>query len=61
MNIAVRYYSRAGNKKLLADTIASEAHVKAISVDSAVYLSTHTPEGYENLEGKKVVDLKNMY
>ena len=35
MNIAVRYYSRSGNTKLLAETIASEAHVKAISVDSA--------------------------
>lgn len=34
MNIAVRYYSRSGNTKLLAETIASEAHVKAISVDS---------------------------
>lgn len=35
MNIAVRYYSRSGNTKLLAETIESEAHVKAISVDSA--------------------------
>ena len=34
MNIAVRYYSRSGNTKLLAETIANEAHVKAISVDS---------------------------
>ncbi len=25
-----------------------------------VYLSTHTPLGYENLDAKKVVDLKNM-
>ncbi len=34
MNIAVRYYSRSGNTKLLAETIANEAHVKAVSVDS---------------------------
>lgn len=34
MNIAVRYYSRSGNTKLLAEAIANEAHVKAISVDS---------------------------
>lgn len=25
-----------------------------------VYLSTHSPQGYENLEGKKVMDLNNM-
>ncbi|MBR1454283.1 MAG: flavodoxin [Lachnospiraceae bacterium] len=34
MNITVRYYSRSGNTKLLAETIANEAHVKAVSVDS---------------------------
>ena len=34
MNIAVRYYSRSGNTKLLAETIADEVHVKAVSVDS---------------------------
>lgn len=34
MNIAVRYYSRSGNTKLLAETIANEALVKAVSVDS---------------------------
>lgn len=34
MNIAVRYYSRSGNTKLLAETIANETHVKAVSVDS---------------------------
>ena len=34
MNIAVRYYSRSGNTKLLAEAIANETHVKAISVDS---------------------------
>ena len=31
-----------------------------ISSHPTVYLSTHTPQGYENLEGKKVVDLNNM-
>jgi glyoxylase-like metal-dependent hydrolase (beta-lactamase superfamily II)/rubredoxin len=30
-----------------------------IGSHSTVYLSTHTPLGYENLEGKKVVDLDN--
>lgn len=34
MNIAVRYYSRSGNTRLLADTIANEVHVKAVSVDT---------------------------
>jgi len=33
MNIEVRYYSRGGNTKLLADAIAKEAQVKAISID----------------------------
>lgn len=33
MKIAVRYYSRGGNTKLLADTIAKEAIAPAISVD----------------------------
>ena len=45
MNIAVRYYSRSGNTKLLAETIANEAHVKAVSVDSV------------NAEIKESVDL----
>lgn len=31
-----------------------------ISKHPTVYLSTHTPQGYENLEGKKVIDLNNM-
>ena len=30
-----------------------------IGAHPTVYLSTHTPLGYENLENKKVVDLKN--
>ena len=30
-----------------------------ISSHPTVYLSTHTPQGYENLEGKKVIDLNN--
>ena len=30
-----------------------------ISSHPTVYLSTHTPQGYENLEGKTVVDLNN--
>ena len=34
MNIAVRYYSRSGNTKLLAEAIANEVNVKAVSVDS---------------------------
>lgn len=33
MKIAVRYYSRGGNTKKLADAIASEAGVKAETVD----------------------------
>ena len=33
MNIAVRYYSRSGNTKLLADAIAKGLNVNAISVD----------------------------
>ncbi len=33
MNIAVRYYSRSGNTKLLAEAIAKGANVSAISVD----------------------------
>ena len=34
MNIKVRYYSRSGNTKLLADAIAKGLNVEAISVDS---------------------------
>ena len=34
MKIAVRYYSRSGNTKLLAEAIANEVNVKAVSVDS---------------------------
>lgn len=34
MNIAVRYYSRSGNTKLLAEAIANEVNVKAVPVDS---------------------------
>ena len=30
-----------------------------ISNHATVYLSTHTPLGYENLESKKVIDLNN--
>jgi glyoxylase-like metal-dependent hydrolase (beta-lactamase superfamily II)/rubredoxin len=30
-----------------------------ISSHPTVYLSTHTPQGYENLEGKVIVDLNN--
>lgn len=30
-----------------------------VSKHPTVYLSTHTPQGYENLEGKKVIDLNN--
>lgn len=33
MNIAVRYYSRSGNTKAVADAIAKEAGVSAVSVD----------------------------
>ncbi len=33
MNIAVRYYSRSGNTKQVADAIAKAADVTAISVD----------------------------
>ncbi len=35
MNIAVRYYSRSGNTKLLAEAIAKGVGVEAISVDAA--------------------------
>lgn len=31
-----------------------------ISKNPTVYLSTHSPQGYENLESKKVIDLNNM-
>ena len=33
MKIAVRYYSRSGNTKAVADAIAKEAGVEAVSVD----------------------------
>ena len=33
MNIAVRYYSRSGNTKALADAIAEAAQVQALSVE----------------------------
>ena len=45
MNIAVRYYSRSGNTKKLAEAIASSLAVPAISVDS------------ENAEIKEEVDV----
>ena len=34
MKVAVRYYSRGGNTKLLADSIAASASVNALSVDN---------------------------
>ena len=34
MNVAVRYYSRSGNTKAIAEAIARKAKVEAISVDS---------------------------
>ncbi|MEE8808542.1 MAG: flavodoxin family protein [Lactimicrobium sp.] len=34
MNTAVRYYSRSGNTKLVAEAIANALHVKAVSVDT---------------------------
>ena len=34
MSKAVRYYSRSGNTKILADEIAKTLNVSAISVDS---------------------------
>ena len=34
MSVAVRYFSRSGNTKLVADKIAEVAGVKAISVDA---------------------------
>ena len=33
MNVAVRYYSRSGNTKAVADAIAEKAGVRAIAVD----------------------------
>jgi len=33
MSIAVRYYSRSGNTKAVAEAIAAAANVKAVSVD----------------------------
>ncbi len=33
MKVQVRYYSRSGNTKVLADAIAKGANVKAISID----------------------------
>lgn len=35
MSAAVRYYSRSGNTKLVAEAIAEAAGVKAVSVDAA--------------------------
>ena len=35
MNIAVRYYSRSGNTKVVAEAIAEAAGVNAVSVDAA--------------------------
>ncbi len=35
MNVAVRYYSRSGNTKTIADTIATTSGVDAVSVDKA--------------------------
>lgn len=35
MNIAVRYYSRSGNTKAIAEAIAEAASVNAVSVDGA--------------------------
>ena len=35
MNIAVRYYSRSGNTKAIAEAIAQAAGVNAVSVDKA--------------------------
>lgn len=35
MNIAVRYYSRSGNTKVIAEAIAEAAGVNAVSVDAA--------------------------
>lgn len=31
----------------------------SIENNKTVYLSTHTPLGYENLENKKIIDLEN--
>ncbi len=36
MNIQVRYYSRTGNTKKIADAIAKEAGVKAKTIDAPV-------------------------
>lgn len=35
MNCAVRYYSRSGNTKLIADEIARSLDIKAVSVDDS--------------------------
>ena len=35
MNIAVRYYSKSGNTKAVADAVAEAVGVKAVSVDAA--------------------------
>ncbi len=46
------------------DVAAARETLDAVRVfvkeNPTVYLSTHTPLGYENLENKKVVDLDNM-
>lgn len=34
-NIAVRYYSRSGNTKAVAEAIAEAANIKAVSVDTS--------------------------
>jgi len=42
MNIAVRYYSRSGNTKAVAEAIAKAAGVQAVSVDQAGATITKT-------------------
>ena len=44
MNIAVRYYSRSGNTRALAEAIALEAGVEAVSVDSPGAALTETAD-----------------
>lgn len=36
MNVAVRYYSRSGNTRTLAEALAKAAGVQAMSVDAAL-------------------------
>ena len=53
MNIAVRYYSKSGNTRAVAEAVAEAVGVKAVSVDTAELKDNTTVS-------KKVIDLKAL-